>query len=224
MVQRNALILAAGITAFVLVLVGGIAATIVQAANAPAAAAPAAVTAPAVQAPGAQPAQPTSAPAKPVYALSAEQAGTIALEATPGSKLAGTPGLVSFEGTPAYEVTLDLGKVYVDANSGRVLYNGAIAAQSPNNNANGATAGTGGPVTSDQAVQIARSYLGGGNVVAMQTAQQDGMNYYAIQFDNGTVVVVSADTGQIVEVQQGQPGGGREHEHEQNEGNEGHEG
>ncbi|MFN8505767.1 peptidase [Kouleothrix sp.] len=81
------------------------------------------------KAPAAAP-QPTTPPA-PQYALAAGQAADIALAAAPGGQLARAPELVDFEGTIAYEVVLDIGTIYVDANSGQVLYNGAaqIAAQ-----------------------------------------------------------------------------------------------
>jgi uncharacterized membrane protein YkoI len=67
----------------------------------------------------------------PTYAVSSNQAASIALGAVPGAKLTRAPELVLFQGKAAYEVVLDLGKVYVDANSGQVLYNGAAAATSP---------------------------------------------------------------------------------------------
>jgi uncharacterized membrane protein YkoI len=64
----------------------------------------------------------------PGYAVSADQAAAIALSIEPSGQLLRTPDLVSFQGTTAYEVQLDLGTVYVDANSGNVLYDGAAPA------------------------------------------------------------------------------------------------
>jgi hypothetical protein len=55
------------------------------------------------------------------YPVSAEQAGTLALAGSPGTTLAGTPSLVSFQGVVAYEVPLDAGMAYVDATSGQIL-------------------------------------------------------------------------------------------------------
>jgi hypothetical protein len=55
------------------------------------------------------------------YAVSPDQAGTLALTAVPGAKLTGVPTLVSFQNVPAYEVTLDAGLIYVDASTGTVL-------------------------------------------------------------------------------------------------------
>jgi hypothetical protein len=45
-----------------------------------------------------------------------------------GAILTGAPDLVSFQGVVAYEVLLDRGTVYVEANSGQILYNGAAVA------------------------------------------------------------------------------------------------
>ena len=81
--------------------------------------------------PAAQPQQPAAqadaAPAQPTFAVTPEVAAEIALGAAPRATLVRLPDLVSFQGAVAYEVVLDSGSVYVDANSGQVLYNGAIA-------------------------------------------------------------------------------------------------
>jgi uncharacterized membrane protein YkoI len=61
------------------------------------------------------------------YAVSPNMAISTALTVTPGTVLLREPELVNFQGTVAYEVTLDRGQVYVDANNGQVLYNGAVA-------------------------------------------------------------------------------------------------
>ncbi len=70
------------------------------------------------------------------YAISAQYAASLAMTADPGTTLLATPELVSFEGTPAYEVRLNRGNVYVDATSGAVLYNGAVAPTPQTTNAN----------------------------------------------------------------------------------------
>ncbi len=57
----------------------------------------------------------------PQYAVSAAQAAQIALNAVPNAQLLGDPQLVNISGNIAYEVPLDQGRVYVDANSGQVL-------------------------------------------------------------------------------------------------------
>ena len=79
-----------------------------------------------------QPAQPepTAPPApskQPSYAVSPQSAEDLAVRAAPGSSLMSTPTLVNFQGTAAYEVLLDNGPVYIDANTGAVLYNGAAS-------------------------------------------------------------------------------------------------
>ncbi len=72
---------------------------------------------------------PTSATAAPAatYALSPQQAALVALRAAPDATLTAAPDAVDFQGQVAYEVRLTRGTVYVDANSGQVLYNGATA-------------------------------------------------------------------------------------------------
>jgi uncharacterized membrane protein YkoI len=80
----------------------------------------------------AAPVEPTATPAPvppaPAYAISADAASRLALSAAPGATLSRAPELVSFQGVVAYEVLLDRGAVYVDANSGQILYNGAAIA------------------------------------------------------------------------------------------------
>jgi uncharacterized membrane protein YkoI len=71
-----------------------------------------------------------TAPPAPTYAISPDMAAAIALGAVPGATLTRQPELVDFQGTVAYEVVLDRGNVYVDANSGQVLYNGAATTAS----------------------------------------------------------------------------------------------
>ena len=116
--QRMALILAGGLAAFMLVVVGAVATTVILKPAAAANAAP-------VQAPAAV----QSAAAMSVK-LSADQAAQIALNAVPGATLTRTPELVGFQGTVAYEVLLNQGAVYVDANGGQIIFNGAIASNS----------------------------------------------------------------------------------------------
>ena len=81
----------------------------------------------AVKAIQAAPAVPTAAPAslQPKYNVSPDQAAQIALVAEKGAVLVKPPELIDFQGKVAYEVTLDRGLVYVDANSGEVIYDSA---------------------------------------------------------------------------------------------------
>jgi hypothetical protein len=66
---------------------------------------------------------PTTTPI--VYPISPEAAAMIALLVAPGSYQKTPAALVDFQGTVAYEVSLNRGLVYVDASTGMVLYNGA---------------------------------------------------------------------------------------------------
>jgi uncharacterized membrane protein YkoI len=59
------------------------------------------------------------------YPVSPDLAIYLAQSVAPNSYLIRTPELVSFQGTVAYEVTLNTGRIYIDANSGQILYNGA---------------------------------------------------------------------------------------------------
>lgn len=57
-------------------------------------------------------------------ALSPARALWIAMNMAPGSALMKEPELVFFQGALAYEVVLDQGILYIDANTGQILYNG----------------------------------------------------------------------------------------------------
>jgi len=115
--QRLALLLAGTLTAFMLVLMGGVAATMLLRAPAPA-------EAQVAPAPVQPPAQPVVAP--PLVArLTPDQATRIAQTTLPRTRLTRAPELVNYNGAVAYEVILDRGTVYVDANSGAVLANSA---------------------------------------------------------------------------------------------------
>lgn len=54
-------------------------------------------------------------------ALSAAQATALAKQESPNSILQATPELINYNGTAAYEVLLDSGATYIDANLGAVL-------------------------------------------------------------------------------------------------------
>ncbi len=119
MTQRMTLLIAGAITAFMLVLVGGVAVSIAGKSTAAAQT----ETQGQVQSMPTVSAQPTSAPQ--TGALSPDIAAQVALNVAPGAGLTRTPELVDYQGTLAYEVLLDQGTVYVNANTGGILYNGA---------------------------------------------------------------------------------------------------
>ena len=62
---------------------------------------------------------------QPQYPVSAQNAIDVALKAVPGAILVRPPELINFKDTPAFEVTLDQGVVYVSAATGEILYNSA---------------------------------------------------------------------------------------------------
>jgi uncharacterized membrane protein YkoI len=90
-----------------------------------------------------QTAEPTAVPT-PEYPVSADQASMIAMGKVPGATLVTAPELVNFQGTVAYEVVLNRGKVYVNATTGTVLYNGAAAASVAQSGGGGGGGGGGG--------------------------------------------------------------------------------
>ncbi|MGO2385751.1 MAG: PepSY domain-containing protein [Psychrobacter sp.] len=57
----------------------------------------------------------------PLAALTATQATALAQQDAPNSVLQGSPELVNYNGTVAYEVLLDSGATYIDASLGTVL-------------------------------------------------------------------------------------------------------
>jgi hypothetical protein len=158
MAQRIALFFSVGITAFVLIVVG---AAIGMAGQVQAAASPTldpqllaqlqtreaayqALIAEAnaqTQALGPTPlpsVTPTPEATPTAYPISPELAATIALSAAPNTYLVKPPELVIYGDVVAYEVTLSTGKVYVDTNSGAILWNGAVVA---NNGGSGFSGG-----------------------------------------------------------------------------------
>jgi hypothetical protein len=54
--------------------------------------------------------------------VSSDQAAAIALSLAPQAHLMEAPRLVNFQGTPAYQIALDAGMFYIDANLGTVLF------------------------------------------------------------------------------------------------------
>lgn len=123
------------------------------------------------------------------YLFSAEQASAIA------QQIAGVapkilPELVSFSGTPAYEVIYGNGKVYVDANTGAVLFNGLQKAATN--------------ITSEQALYIAVNYLKNSQPVSMETSTFNGAKVFVVLFADGQSVYVDM-TGKVVAVQMAAP-------------------
>ena len=124
-----------------------------------------------------------------IYLFSSEQASAIA-QRIAGVAPENSPELVSFSGTPAYEVVYGNGKIYVDANTGAVLYNGL---QKPVTN-----------ITSEQAFYIAVNYLKTSQPVAMKMSTYNGAKVYVVLFADGQSVFVDM-TGKVVAVQMASP-------------------
>jgi uncharacterized membrane protein YkoI len=69
-----------------------------------------------------------AAPVQPAAPMvSADAAINIGIDASGGKTMIRAPQLVLFEGKAAYEIGFTNGAIYVDANSGAVLYNGTTA-------------------------------------------------------------------------------------------------
>jgi len=135
------------------------------------------------------------------YLFTAEQAAALAMNIA-GVLPSQLPELVIFNNVPAFEVVYGNGNVYIDANSGKILYNGlqAMAVQ----------------INADQAVNIAKSYMGRSDVVSIDVTSLDGKTVYVIGFSDGTLVYVDT-TGQIVAIQLPSSGGGSDDSDEEHE-------
>jgi uncharacterized membrane protein YkoI len=144
MIRKNALLLASGLTAFILVLVGGVATRLSTVASAQGVQEEAASTELDEQALSSLVQQREEAYRQiidqanqllaatpntvvaPAFSISADTALAIVLTTVRGGELVKPPELVDYMGAAAYEVSLVQGLVYVDANTGKILANGAI--------------------------------------------------------------------------------------------------
>lgn len=120
-----------------------------------------------------------------LYLFSPQQAAALAANIAGVSPNA-LPELVNFNNTPSYEAVYANGKVYVDANSGRILYNG-LQTKPANINAG-------------QAVNIVTRYLNRTDVTSIDVVPFNGTSVYMVGFSDGTQVYVDV-TGQIVAIQ-----------------------
>jgi hypothetical protein len=64
------------------------------------------------------------------YPISLDQAGIIAQDTAPRATIIGTTTLTNYQGTVAYAVPMDMGSIYVEATTGRILANTVAAATS----------------------------------------------------------------------------------------------
>lgn len=120
--------------------------------------------------------------------LSADGALTIAYQAAGNDQvLAGVPQLVNFQGTTAYEIPFINGMIYIDANSGAVLFSGVRK-----------------QVTEQQAVEIAASYLGVANTSSAVVVRLavDGTEVFKVTIANYILFVDQYGTITKVQVVQ----------------------
>jgi hypothetical protein len=144
-----------------------------------------------------------TATATPAW-IPADQALAAVGALAPTGRLQAPAELVRYEGTPAWELRLDVGLVYVDALSGAVLYNGI-----PQPSAVPAPVG---PISADQAANAALAYLGGGQVVGVDAGSDGRGQFYVVRLADRTRVTVDAATGLIVAIDITRPGGGGDDE------------
>ncbi len=136
--------------------------------------------------------QPQATSANPVVesaAISPEKAGQIAQDAAEkGQALQKTPELVNFEGKVAYEAVFEKGSVYVDSQSGDVLFNGTVPLK----------------ITLAKATQVAEEYMKSKEVLQSDEITFRGAPMYRVIFKNGMMVYLDT-TGQITYIQQVSP-------------------
>lgn len=120
--------------------------------------------------------------------ISVDQAVQLAaVKAGENEALQSLPDLVNYQGTEAYEVTFTDGKVYVDANSGSILFDGVVP-----------------PITTQQAGQIAGKYLGGMNpkYATIKLINLNGTPIYQVTFSGDKEYVVFIDMkGNVLKAQ-----------------------
>jgi uncharacterized membrane protein YkoI len=118
------------------------------------------------------------------YPVSTDQAISIALRVA-GENILQPPSLVNYSGRVAYEVIFPSGNVYVDANTGSILYNGVLVSRT---------------ISQQQAAQIAIDYTGNNQVAEIVSGVYNGVNAYRVTFINGQIVYINT-YGSILAVQ-----------------------
>jgi uncharacterized membrane protein YkoI len=94
------------------------------------------------------------------------------------------PELVSYEGKTAYEVVFQKGSVYIDAQTGEVLFNGTVPQE----------------ISVEKAAQVASDYMKNPNILQVDKIQFRGNQIYRVIFQNGYLVFMDL-TGQITYIQ-----------------------
>jgi uncharacterized membrane protein YkoI len=117
-------------------------------------------------------------------AISADAALQIALDTVVSSAvLSAEPELVDFEGSVAYEVPFEQGNLYIDADTGEVLFNGTLALIPIQ-------------ISGEEAARIAANYLDRTDVYKVEAVDLNGETVYKVKFNSGDVVFVNT-SGQL---------------------------
>ncbi len=113
--------------------------------------------------------------------VTADQASAAAKQAAdPSAVLQKKAELVNYQGQTVYEVVFDKGPVYIDANTGQVLFNGTVPQV----------------IDAKTAAQTASQYLGLSDVLQTDKIQFRGQQVYRVIFKNGTIAFLDM-SGQI---------------------------
>jgi uncharacterized membrane protein YkoI len=132
--------------------------------------------------------------------ISVEKAAQIALDSTDGSEtLVKIPEMVDYQGTPSYEVTFQNGVVYVNSQTGEVLFSSVKPR-----------------ITAGQAGMIAGEALGGmnPNYADIKLVNLNGVEIYRVTFSGDKEYIVFIDMNgtvikaQVLEYTGGGGGGG----------------
>jgi uncharacterized membrane protein YkoI len=120
--------------------------------------------------------------------ITADKAARIAIDAVGGKEaLLTMPELVNYQGNTAFEVKLQDGVVYVEAQSGKVIFNGVNP-----------------KITAQQAGQIAGQYLGGMDpqYADIKLVNLNGTPIYQVTFSGDKMYVVFLDmAGKVLKAQ-----------------------
>jgi uncharacterized membrane protein YkoI len=125
--------------------------------------------------------QKTSQPTALSVGLSESEVQDIAAQAAaPGMVALKKPELVDFEGKVSYEVAFEGSSIYIDAQTGEILFNGTLPQE----------------VAQEEAVKIATDFLKNTDIYQVDEITFRGAPLYRVIFKNSTIVYIDK-TGQI---------------------------
>jgi uncharacterized membrane protein YkoI len=126
--------------------------------------------------------------AQQTQTISFEKAAQLAIDSTEDKEaLLKLPELVDYQGTPAYEVTLQNGVVYINAQTGEILFSSVKA-----------------KISSEKAGAIAGEFLGGMNpkYADIKLVNLNGVEIYRVTFSGDKEYIVFIDlTGNVIKAQ-----------------------